>query len=287
MFATPATMKPVRLWLMNWYELHQVEPGSVGTSTKLINKSLELEGGENGGKMGIPSVYVVWMKHLNLPKKHVKHFMLNIIYAKPSSYVNVCWFPLKKKVETGVKLTIVIRPLGLEPINFESLIAGREPKHQYFAAQKMLLTGFPKSNFHGNVNQPLLVLVTDFSTWLSVPILRFHPHAPISAQKTGISSHFFVSDPPSPSKRALMPKRNTSTEGRWNIRIPGYYGMSPAACRGTWSCLSCLHEPCWLQHGFLDGRWIQTWKSQTLALYSAQSRWSCCERKRLFSTKAN
>ena len=40
-----------------------------------------------------------------------------------------------------------------------------------------------------------------------------------AGRETGISSHFFVSDPPSPSKRALIPKRNTSTGG---LRTSGY-----------------------------------------------------------------
>ena len=66
----------------------------------------------------------------------------------------------------------------------------------------------------------------DFGTHLTR-----NPDLTIAAQKTGISSHFLVSDPPSPSKRALMPKRSTSTE---RLRTPGYPGgMSPAACRGT------------------------------------------------------
>ena len=73
-------------------ELHQVEPGSVGTSTQLINKSLELESVVKMVK-NEDTKYTKYIGDLNeatnLPKIP-SIFLLNIIYAKRSSYVNVC-----------------------------------------------------------------------------------------------------------------------------------------------------------------------------------------------------
>ena len=70
------------------------------------------------------------------------------------------------------------RPLGLEPINFESLIAGRETKHQYFAAQKMLAVAFRhRISWKCQSTSPVLCRFLDMATrYPSCP--HFRPKKP-------------------------------------------------------------------------------------------------------------
>ena len=118
------------------------------------------------------------------------------------------------------------RPLGLETHKLWITNCGKRNETSVLRGPKNAGRGFPRHRISWKCQStsPVLCRFLDMATrYPSCP--HFRP------KKPGFSSHFFVSDPPFAQQTCADAKEKHLNGGAENIRIPGYYGMSPAACR--------------------------------------------------------